>query len=74
VNARGRTRDVMLGAAGLVALLCYVLACGPAFSPDDSQVLYPSNDPASGHTVMAVYDRRTRTTRTTGARARRVRS
>lgn len=63
MNARGRTRDVMLGAAGLVALLCYVLACGPAFSPDDSQVLYPSNDPASGHTVMAVYDRRTRTTR-----------
>lgn len=63
MNARGLRRDALLGAAGLIALACYLLACGPAFSPDDSQVLYPSNDPASGYTVMALYDRRTRTTR-----------
>lgn len=58
-----RTRDAILGAIGLAALACYILACGPAFSPDDSKVLFPSNDPRTGHVVMAMYDRRTRTTR-----------
>lgn len=60
---RARTRDVILGAIGIAALACYILACGPAFSPDDSRVLFPTNDPATGHAVMALYDRRARTTR-----------
>lgn len=58
-----KTRDRILAAVGGAALLIYILACGPAFSPDDSKVLYPANDPKTGGAVLAVYDRRARTSR-----------
>jgi hypothetical protein len=58
-----KTRDRILAAVGGTALLIYVLACGPAFSPDDSKVLYPANDPKTGGAVLALYDRHARTSR-----------
>ena len=61
--AEMRTRNVVLSTIGAVAWLLYVLACGASFSPDDSKVLFPSVDPATGATVVAMYDRTVRTTR-----------
>lgn len=56
-----KTRDRILAAVGGAALLIYILACaGSSFSPDDSKVLYPSNDPTTGHFALALYDRKTR--------------
>jgi len=57
-----RTRDAALTVIGLAAVLLYILACA-SFSPDDSKVLFPSNDPETGGTVLAVYDRGAHTTR-----------
>jgi hypothetical protein len=51
-------RSVLAGIS-VFSLLIYVLACATSFSPDDRQVLYPSFDPHSGATAVAVYDRRT---------------
>jgi hypothetical protein len=53
-------RNAALAFVGLVALSVYILAC-TSFSPDDTKVLFPSFDPASGAMGMAVYDRTTRT-------------
>ena len=52
-----RTLHVLLAGIGGVSLLAYVLACSTAFSPDDRQVLYPSFDPQSGASAVALYDR-----------------
>jgi len=49
----------LLAAFAAVSLLVYVLACATSFSPDDRQVLYPTLDPQSGATGVAVYDRQT---------------
>lgn len=57
-----RTRDAALTVIGFGAVLLYILACA-SFSPDDSKVLFPSNDPKTGGTVLAVYDRGAHTTR-----------
>ena len=57
-----RTRDTALTVIGFAAVLLYILAC-VSFSPDDSKVLFPSNDPKTGGTVLAVYDRGAHTTR-----------
>jgi hypothetical protein len=59
-----KTRDRILAGIAGAALLIYILACaGSSFSPDDSKVLYPSNDPTTGHPVLAIYDRQTRKSR-----------
>jgi len=57
-----RTRDAALTVIGFAAVLLYILACA-SFSPDGSKVLFPSNDPKTGGTVLAVYDRGAHTTR-----------
>jgi hypothetical protein len=49
-----------LALLGLLALSVYVMAC-TSFSPDDTKVLYPAFDPASGAIGMAIYDRESRT-------------
>ena len=49
----------ILAGVGVGSLLIYVLACATSFSPDDRRVLYPSFDPQSGATAVAVYDRKT---------------
>src|ERR1035437_4730123 len=53
---RNAVRNSALGLLGLASLLIYVLACA-SFSPDDSKVLYPTIDPKTGATGVAVYDR-----------------
>ena len=53
-------RNAALALLGLLALTIYILAC-TSFSPDDTKVLYPSFDTASGAVGMAVYDREPRT-------------
>jgi Tol biopolymer transport system component len=54
------TLHIVLSGIGCASLLIYILACSTSFSPDDSQVLYPSFDPQSGATSVAVYDRKTK--------------
>jgi hypothetical protein len=60
--ASTRTRDAALTVVGFGAWLLYVLGCA-SFSPDDSKVLFPSNDPKTGGPVVAMYDRAARTSR-----------
>lgn len=57
------TRDVVLTLVGFAAWLIYILACGPSFSPDDTKILYPSIDPKTGATTLALYDRAAGTSR-----------
>jgi hypothetical protein len=54
--ASTRTRDATLTMVGFAAWLFYILGCA-SFSPDDSKVLFPSNDPKTGGMVVAMYDR-----------------
>jgi hypothetical protein len=54
-----RSLQSILAAVGAGSLLIYVLACATSFSPDDRQVLYPSFDPQSGASAVALYDRET---------------
>jgi hypothetical protein len=54
-----KTRNLVLALTGLLALSIYILAC-TSFSPDDTKVLYPAFDTASGAVGMAVYDREAR--------------
>jgi hypothetical protein len=54
-----KTRKAALALVGLLALSIYILAC-TSFSPDDTKVLYPAFDAASGAIGMAVYDREAR--------------
>lgn len=55
----GSRSRFLLAGVGCAALLAYTLACKTSFSPDDTQVLYPAFDPASGASAVAVYDRAT---------------
>ena len=54
-----KKRNAALAFVGLLALSIYILAC-TSFSPDDTKVLYPSFDTASGAIGVAVYDREAR--------------
>jgi hypothetical protein len=49
-------RNALLAAAGLGALLVYILAC-TAFSPDDTKLLYPAFDRETGAVGIWMYDR-----------------
>jgi len=40
-------------------LAAYVLACGTAFSPDDTRIVYPAFDPKTGDVGAWMYDRQT---------------
>lgn len=52
----------LLAACGLAALCLYVLACRPAFSPDGSQVLFPSVDPQTTNFSVNCFNLATRQT------------
>ncbi len=52
-------RNTALALIGLAALTIYILAC-TSFSPDDTKVLYPAFDEASGRLGVAIYDRETK--------------
>ena len=58
---RQNTRNAALALVGLLALSIYILAC-TSFSPDDTKILYPAFDAASGAIGTAVYDRETKGT------------
>ena len=63
VNKTG-VRNTILTVIAFAAWLAYILACAPAFSPDDTKVLFPSIDPRTGATTLAMYDRTSQATRT----------
>jgi hypothetical protein len=48
-----------LASLTLATLAVYVLACGTAFSPDDSKIIYPAFDPKTGDVGAWMYDRQT---------------
>ena len=50
--------EAALSLVGLASLAVYVLAC-TSFSPDDSQVLYPTYDTKAGDFGVGLYDRKT---------------
>ena len=52
-------RSSLLAGLGLVSLLAYAIAC-TSFSPDDSKVMFPAFDAASGGGTVMVYDRKSR--------------
>ena len=52
-------RHSLLALTALAAITAYIIACGTAFSPDDSKVLYTTINPRTGATGVAVYDRTT---------------
>ncbi len=53
------SRNSALALFGLGALVTAIVAC-TSFSPDDTKILYPSLDAASGAIGMAVYNRETK--------------
>jgi len=50
------TFEPLVSLTGLAALVVYVVAC-TSFSPDDSQVLYPTYDPQAQTFGLGLYDR-----------------
>lgn len=52
-------RNSLLAGLGLASLLAYALAC-TSFSPDDSKVMFPAFDLASGGSSVMVFDRKSR--------------
>lgn len=52
-------RRAWLPVIALLSQLIYVLACGTAFSPDGSKIIYPSFDPKARALVLCMYDRKT---------------
>lgn len=52
-------RNTFLAGLALASLVVYVLAC-TSFSPDDSKVMFPAFDVASGGSSVMVYDRKSR--------------
>ena len=53
-----KTLDQRLAAIALVAITLYVLACGPAFSPDGRRILVTSTD-TNGVSRVLMFDRKT---------------
>jgi hypothetical protein len=53
---KSRIRDSFLTLLGIAGLLVYVLACGPAFSPDGTKVAFPVIDNEAEQTSIVVYD------------------
>ena len=62
------TRNVLLTAVGWIALLLYILACRPSWSPDGSKLLVSYYDPKTDEAGVAVLDRTTGNTRSVFSR------
>lgn len=58
-----QARDVFVGIIGLAALLLYILACRPSWSPDGTKVVFPYYNPETKERGAALYDRTTGTVR-----------
>jgi len=59
-----RIQDRLLTLFGFVALLVYVLACRPSFSPDGTRVVFPIIEEKTKVTSVALYDLKKRTLET----------
>jgi hypothetical protein len=55
--ARTPVLHVVLGAIGVGALLAYLLACRPAWSPDGTKLLFPYVDAKSDSAAIALFDK-----------------
>ncbi len=51
-----RVRDTLLTLFGIMALIVYVLACRPSFSPDGTKVVLPIMDAKTKVTSVVLYD------------------
>jgi Tol biopolymer transport system component len=60
--SHGKLRNVLLGVAGIAALLAYAIACRASFSPDGKKVLFPSIDRDVRSPCVGLYDREAKTT------------
>ena len=57
-------RNALLTAVGWIALLLYILACRPSWSPDGSKLLVPYYDPKTEEAGVALFDTTTGATKT----------
>ncbi len=51
-----RVRDTLLTLFGIMALIVYVLACRPSFSPDGTKIVFPIMDAKTKVTSIVLYD------------------
>ena len=54
-----RRSHAVLATVGLAALITYIMACRPAFSPDGSKILFTYVDARSGESAVGLFDRGT---------------
>jgi len=58
-----RRSHAVLATVGLAALITYIMACRPAFSPDGSKILFPYVDTESRRCAIGLFDRSDGTSR-----------
>jgi dipeptidyl aminopeptidase/acylaminoacyl peptidase len=54
---------VILTLVGIAGLVLFILACRPSWSPDGRKILYSYTDEGAKKSAVAVFDRKTRTSR-----------
>lgn len=64
MTRRRATRDVLLTAVGWIALLLYILACRPSWSPDGSKLLISYYDPSTDNAGVSLVELATGAART----------
>jgi len=57
-------RDTLLTMLGITALIVYVLACRPSFSPDGTKVIFPTRNSKSKEASVVLYDLKKKTLQT----------
>ncbi len=63
VQSRLNLTHVILTLVGIAGLVLFILACRPSWSPDGRKVLYSYTDEGAKKSAVAVFDRKTRTSR-----------
>lgn len=62
--SKPNVRDSLLTLLGITALIVYVLACRPAFSPDGTKVIFPARNPKTKEASVVLFDLKKRTLET----------
>ena len=62
-QSRLNRTHVILTLVGIAGLVLFILACRPSWSPDGRKVLYSYTDDGAKKSAVAVFDRKTRTSR-----------
>jgi hypothetical protein len=57
-------RDTLLTILGIAALIVYVLACRPSFSPDGTKVIFPTRNRKTKEAAVVLYDLKKKTLET----------